>query len=533
MQCPVCEENLVGDITENNQHINHHFDSTTETSQVQVHAQSHPSLEGTLVCSVAHCKTLVPLSMLQTHMDAHYAESLQYENMVEAAERERKEFLKLKRKEMGPYFDQPIYPTRKKRGIDKTAGSETTGHDSKQADDDEDSDFETVDPQNGTLPVDLHGFRFDGEGAEQDSIVRLTSPFPTHLCHAGALHSHSTHLDAGWGCGYRNAIMMISSIVDLAGAEGTERIRDKLGKNVLGIKRTQQMVESAWAEGFDEAGAEQLGHSLVGYRKWIGATEVYALFTWLGIRTTVIDFHRKSKSAQHPHVRLLQFIHHYFTHDLPKPKRHTRNGHEQKTAFDVLKENGLAQQAREKNMRLKTQRGSNEKRNQSTPAITIHPSKGVIYLQHQGHSRTVVGIELAGGDSDYNEMRLVVFDPGARRPRSVQSETRRKPARLSTPVDKDPTSPSTPISSSSSLPTTPAPSSPASQLPPLPISRYRLTPSALAKHSQYQLVCFGEWAWTQPDPDEEIMLPNLINHDVFLSEQERESRKVVQSIRIA
>jgi len=46
----------------------------------------------------------------------------------------------------------------------------------------------------------------------------------------------------------------------------------------------QQLIERAWSAGFDEAGRRQLGGKLVGTRKWIGATEIYALLTFLGVR---------------------------------------------------------------------------------------------------------------------------------------------------------------------------------------------------------------------------------------------------------
>ena len=47
----------------------------------------------------------------------------------------------------------------------------------------------------------------------------------------------------------------------------------------------QQLIERAWSAGFDEAGRRQLGGKLVGTRKWIGATEIYALLTFLGVRS--------------------------------------------------------------------------------------------------------------------------------------------------------------------------------------------------------------------------------------------------------
>jgi len=50
------------------------------------------------------------------------------------------------------------------------------------------------------------------------------------------------------------------------------------------VYKLQQLIERAWSAGFDEAGCRQLGGKLVGTRKWIGATEIYALLTFLRAR---------------------------------------------------------------------------------------------------------------------------------------------------------------------------------------------------------------------------------------------------------
>lgn len=50
------------------------------------------------------------------------------------------------------------------------------------------------------------------------------------------------------------------------------------------VYRLQQLIEYAWAAGFDEAGCKQLAGKLVDTRKWIGATEIYAVLSFLGVR---------------------------------------------------------------------------------------------------------------------------------------------------------------------------------------------------------------------------------------------------------
>jgi len=53
------------------------------------------------------------------------------------------------------------------------------------------------------------------------------------------------------------------------------------------VNMLQQLIEKAWAAGFDEAGRQQLRGKVVGTRKWIGATEIYAVLSFLHVRYAV------------------------------------------------------------------------------------------------------------------------------------------------------------------------------------------------------------------------------------------------------
>jgi hypothetical protein len=111
-----------------------------------------------------------------------------------------------------------------------------------------------------------------------------------------------------------------------------------------------------------------LGHHVFKTRKWIGTTEVYTLLTYLGIRSTIIDFHQPGPKRLHKD--LMDWIQSYF-------------------------------------MDSTTQ-------HQKTVHITNKPP---LYLQHQGHSRTVVGIEIL----KTGKRNLIMFDPGRRMLRSYKS----------------------------------------------------------------------------------------------------------------
>ncbi|XP_004471281.1 zinc finger-containing ubiquitin peptidase 1 [Dasypus novemcinctus] len=167
-------------------------------------------------------------------------------------------------------------------------------------------------------------------------------------------HFHSSSGDKGWGCGYRNFQMLLSSLLQ------DDAYDDCLkGMSIPCIPKIQSMIEDAWKEGFDPQGASQLNNRLQGTKAWIGACEVYTLLTSLRVKCHIVDFH-KSTGPLGTHPRLFEWILNYYSSD--------REG---------------------------------------TPKV-VCTSKPPIYLQHQGHSRTVVGIE----ERKNRTLCLLIFDPG-------------------------------------------------------------------------------------------------------------------------
>ena len=101
-------------------------------------------------------------------------------------------------------------------------------------------------------------------------------------------HYASAFGDKGWGCGFRNLQMILSTLlhstlyreVVLAAVIDNRNLVAVRSGGVPSILRLQQVIEEAWRAGFDRAGCEQPGGRLVNSRKWIGTTEV-ATFLWV------------------------------------------------------------------------------------------------------------------------------------------------------------------------------------------------------------------------------------------------------------
>ncbi|KAJ2307445.1 hypothetical protein IWW55_000969 [Coemansia sp. RSA 2706] len=180
------------------------------------------------------------------------------------------------------------------------------------------------------------------------------------LCNKHTQLFNTTFSDRGWACGYRNCQMLLSSLMaSEVGVSAFGRIPGDGG--VASVSDLQQMLELAWQEGYDVDGAAQLGHRVKGTRKWIGATEVYCILAHLGVRAHIVDFHCPT-ATDGTHPALFEWIVEYFT------------------------SGATADSAGGQKLRFTNK----------------HP----LYLQHQGHSRTVVGVELSDVGTS-----ILLFDP--------------------------------------------------------------------------------------------------------------------------
>ncbi|XP_005158410.1 zinc finger-containing ubiquitin peptidase 1 isoform X2 [Danio rerio] len=169
-------------------------------------------------------------------------------------------------------------------------------------------------------------------------------------------HYSSSEGDKGWGCGYRNFQMLLSSLHRM------EQYKH-LPVSVPSIPRVQALMEEAWAQGADPQGASHFNNRLQGTRAWIGATEIYAVLTSLSVKARIVDFH-KPTGPRETHPRLFEWVKQYFTHS--------------------------------------TSRGAR------LPPKVVQTTLPPVYLQHQGHSRSIIGME----EKANGKLCLLFFDPG-------------------------------------------------------------------------------------------------------------------------
>ncbi|XP_053316270.1 zinc finger-containing ubiquitin peptidase 1-like [Spea bombifrons] len=179
------------------------------------------------------------------------------------------------------------------------------------------------------------------------------------------LCSHLDHFsnslgDKGWGCGFRNFQMLLSSLMTTDSYKNHLQANFSPGyRSIPCIPRIQLMIEDSWKEGFDPHGASHFNGKLHGTKAWIGACEIYCVLTSLRLKCRIIDFHKPS-SPSGTHPLLFDWVLNYYSSNAPNSDR------------------------------------------------VVCTSKPAIYLQHQGHSRTIVGIE----ERKNKSYCLLLFDPG-------------------------------------------------------------------------------------------------------------------------
>ena len=163
-------------------------------------------------------------------------------------------------------------------------------------------------------------------------------------------------------------------------------------------------LEWAWRDGWDVDGAEQLGWRAQERGKWIGATECAALLRAQGLRARVVDFIDLHQGGGRLEVRLAEWIVEYFEGSDGGSSEPRGNGGNTDTNTNT-----------NTNTNTGTRTGSST--GTSTTAGFTPPGcsrvrlsrRSPLYFQHDGHSRTIIGIERVGDRLE--DANLLILDP--------------------------------------------------------------------------------------------------------------------------
>eukprot|EP00427_Karlodinium_veneficum_P007486 CAMPEP_0169091790 /NCGR_PEP_ID=MMETSP1015-20121227/16561_1 /TAXON_ID=342587 /ORGANISM="Karlodinium micrum, Strain CCMP2283" /LENGTH=422 /DNA_ID=CAMNT_0009152327 /DNA_START=134 /DNA_END=1402 /DNA_ORIENTATION=+ len=173
-----------------------------------------------------------------------------------------------------------------------------------------------------------------------------------------------------WTCGYRN-IQMLLGHLQLRQGSGDFSFSKLFDGKVPDVNTLQFELERLWALGYDPDGCQQLGGAVCGTQKWIGTSEACVLLRGRSVRCNIVSFRGETS-----HTGAV-------------------------SAADAVMERVFNH----------FRKGANVEGGQVGSGLVASPQPP-LYLQHDGHSRTVVGIqrrqEPGGKHTDF----LLVLDPG-------------------------------------------------------------------------------------------------------------------------
>jgi len=190
-----------------------------------------------------------------------------------------------------------------------------------------------------------------------------------------------------WSCGYRNYQMLFGGLVmmnhyskwkppdeDLEGESSARNVQRSLQSDSgteenPTVEDLQKQLEGAWLEGFDPTGCKLFQpEGVLGTKKWIGVTEIWALLSSSGLVCKIVDFEVQVGSAAGD--RVLQWLSQYFFEE-------------------AVPEQDIC-----------------ESRGWGLAWVAAEGTKPPVHLQHHSHSRMVVGCTKIN-----DELFLILFDP--------------------------------------------------------------------------------------------------------------------------
>ncbi|XP_042447282.1 zinc finger-containing ubiquitin peptidase 1-like [Zingiber officinale] len=218
--------------------------------------------------------------------------------------------------------------------------------------------------------------------------------------------------DIGWGCGWRNIQMLSSHLL----AERSDARDVMFGHSgfVPDIPSLQRWLEIAWKRGFDFYGSNFFNQKIYGSRKWIGATECATILRSFGLKARIVDFDgvnsRKQQNTGNSKCKMdVNQVYGPMDKFLKGPKHEA--GPSSSSKYSEPKIHGpevlLVWVWKYFNCEFGSRLGSSNS--------VLVSKKTPLYFQHDGHSRTIVGIQMQKAkSSSARSYSLLILDPAHR-----------------------------------------------------------------------------------------------------------------------
>ncbi|KAK2633942.1 hypothetical protein Ddye_028734 [Dipteronia dyeriana] len=347
------------------------------------------------------CHLTFPLLQLQSHANSHFDDDRQFNNQMATDLR------------LPPKFNSEEETCESSGGIDEKVsfliGSQVR------------SNFYHV--NDGLMSLLRKSLELE---PDNNSLTYLSSGYIDHF-------QSIVSEDVGWGCGWRNIQMLASYLLSKR-----QDARDFLfgGSGfVPDISSLQRWLEIAWEKGFDTIGSHHFNKTVYGSRKWIGTTEFAALFRSFGFRARIVDFGPKNleslflslpttSSGAHVKRKPLKFygpmdrylIARKHEHDVPQPGSMSQcsDTFGGESTSDTKNGCGTMSEGHQILMDWVWNYFSERTSTVSGHGRVIISDRSPLYFQHDGHSRTIVGIQVKNQQNRIRQYNLLILDPGHR-----------------------------------------------------------------------------------------------------------------------
>ncbi|XP_038901076.1 zinc finger-containing ubiquitin peptidase 1 isoform X2 [Benincasa hispida] len=244
--------------------------------------------------------------------------------------------------------------------------------------------------------------------------------------------------DFGWGCGWRNIQMLCSHL--LMQRPETRNVLFGGSGVVPDIPSLQRWLEIAWERGFDVHGAEHFNYKIYGRKNWIGTTECAALLRSFGLHARIVDFGPKeceelylsvpgsSSGAEMVNiidankrrtvkVKVYGPMDRYLVHINDSVPQTGSSGHENSEYFkisqNIMKDNKSPHKAKGHQVLVDwvwNYFSDGRICTYSHQHVNIS-GKTPLFFQHDGHSRTIVGIQVKQQHNGMQQYNLLILDP--------------------------------------------------------------------------------------------------------------------------
>jgi len=198
-----------------------------------------------------------------------------------------------------------------------------------------------------------------------------------------------------WSCGFRNLQMLLSALLPQVVREhkfyqsvpaslGPYPNQDNRPIPIPSLHQLQTFLEDLWKCGFDERGAQHYRHRIVGKSSQIGAIEVSTILSYLYLDSAVVQFIKCKESK----ALLGPFVWQYFV-----------NG----PCFAFNDASSISCSTWAERLLDAASRTGNDEPSSDACKCPILP----LYLQWEGHSATIVGVER----TKTGDFFFLMFDP--------------------------------------------------------------------------------------------------------------------------